>query len=149
MSELSVNDRARIEATVHQIDRALGGRVPRKKRREIRNELRSNLTEAATNVGADEAIRQLGDLPALISSYVEVHRGRWDYRTAVWTIAITYAVLVLLSLVSPDWFLPGAIKGSAIWALILGILLLFAVTFLWLGRRIARMVRAKIPAPHP
>ena len=71
MSELSMKDRARIEATVHQVDQALGGRVARKKRREIRDELLSNLTEAATSVGAEEAIRQLGDLPALISSYAE------------------------------------------------------------------------------
>lgn len=144
MSELSVKDRVRIEATVHQIDQALGGRVPRKKRREIRDELRSNLTEAATNLGAEDAIRQLGDLPALISSYVEVYRGRWDFRIAFWAIVITYAVLVLLSLAFPNWLQP-AITGSAIWALILGILSLFAAMVFWLPRRIARMLRAKIP----
>jgi hypothetical protein len=148
MSELSMKDRARIEATVQQIDQALGGRVPRKKRRGIRDELRSNLTEAATNVGAEEAIRQLGDLPALISSYVEVFSGRWDFRTALWTIVVTYAVLVFLSLVFPPGLLQWAIAGSAVWALILGILSLVAVTFLWLARRIAGMVRAKIPAPQ-
>lgn len=147
MSELSIKDRARIQATVHQIDQALGGRVPRKKRREIRDELRSNLTEAATSVGAEEAIRQLGDLPALISSYVEVYRGRWDFRTALWTIVVTYAVLVFLSLVFPNWLLPAVIGGSAIGALILGILSLVPVMFLWLARRIARMMRATIPAP--
>jgi Flp pilus assembly protein TadB len=143
MSELSMKDRARIEATVHQIDQALGGRVPRKKRREIRDELRSNLTEAATNVGTEEAIRQLGDLPALISSYVEVYRGRWDPRTAFWAAIITYAVLVFLTLVVPHW----PITGLAIGALILGIGSLIPVTFLWLARRIARMMRATIPAP--
>jgi Flp pilus assembly protein TadB len=143
MSELSMKDRARIEATVHQIDQALGGRVPRKKRREIRDELRSNLTEAATNVGAAEAIRQLGDLRTLVGSYAEVYRGRWDPRTAFWAVVITYAVLVFLTLVLPHW----PITGLAIGALILGILSLVPVTFLWLARRIARMMRATIPAP--
>ena len=142
MTELSMKDRARIEATVHQIEQALGGRVPRKKRREIRNELRSNLTEAATNVGAAEAIRQLGDLRTLVDSYAEVYRGRWDPWTAFWAVVITYAVLVFLTLVSPGW----PITALAIGVLILGILSLVPVTFLWLARRIARMMRAKIPA---
>jgi hypothetical protein len=142
MSELSVKDRARIEATVHQIDQALGGRVPRKKRREIRDELRSNLTEAATNVGAEEAIRQVGDLRALIDSYVEVYRGRWDFRTALWAMVITYAVLGFVSLV----FQHEVIAMSAIWALILGTLSLFAAMLFGLLRLIAGMVRAKIPA---
>lgn len=134
MSELNVKDRARIEATVHQIDHALGGRVPRKKRREIRDELRSNLTEAATNIGAEEAIRQVGDLRALISSYVELYRGRWDFRTAVWAMVITYAVLGFVSLVFRD---EPVIAVSAIWALILGTLSLFGAILLALLRRIA------------
>jgi Flp pilus assembly protein TadB len=146
MSELNMKDRARIEATVHQIDQALGGRVPRKKRREIRDELRSNLIEAATNVGAAEAIRQLGDLRALVGSYAEVYRGRWDPRTAFWAVVITYAVLVFLTLVLPQW----PITGLAIGVLILGILSLVPGMSLWLARRIARMMRAKIPArPQP
>ena len=143
MSELSMKDRARIEATVHQIDQALGGRVPRRKRREICDELRSNLTEASTNIGTEEAIRQLGDLRALISSYAEVYRGRWDPRSAFWAAVITYAVLVFLTLVLPYW----PIASLAIVVLIGGILSLVPVTFLWLARRIVRMMRATIPAP--
>ena len=48
-------DRLRIELAVRTIDWELDGRVPRARRRQIRNELRSNLVEAAERVGAENA----------------------------------------------------------------------------------------------
>lgn len=82
-------------------------------------------------------------LRALIGSYAEVYRGRWDPRTAFWAVVFTYAVLVFLTLVLPHW----PIVGLAIGVLILGILSLVPVMFLWLARPIAQMMRATIPAP--
>ena len=52
MTELSKKDRLQIELAVHRVDNALGGRVPRRKRLEIREELRANLIDAAGEVGA-------------------------------------------------------------------------------------------------
>ena len=90
MTDLSKQDRMQIEVAVHRIDNAMGGRVPRRKRREIGEELRSNLTEAAQRVGAEEAIRQLGDLSALSKSYVELYRGDWDFRAGWIAMLTTY-----------------------------------------------------------
>jgi predicted membrane metal-binding protein len=78
-SGLSLMDKLRIEPAVHRVDFVLDARVPRGKRRQIRNELRSNLTEAAQEVGVAAAIRQLGDLRVLANSYLELYRGRFDF----------------------------------------------------------------------
>ena len=59
---LRLADRLRIERAVQRVDWVLDGRVPIAKRRQVRNELRSNLVEAAQEVGAEKAIQQLGDL---------------------------------------------------------------------------------------
>ena len=112
MTELSKQDRMQIEGVVHRIDGALGGRVPRRKRREIGEELRSNLTEAAREVGAEEAIRQLGDLGALSKSYVELYRGDWDFRAGWIAMLITYAVIGVLSLIISFAFSAGVVAGG-------------------------------------
>lgn len=49
----------------------------------------------------------------------------------MWAIVITYAVLVFLSVVFPNWLQPASAM-SAIWALILGTLSLFAALLLGL-----------------
>ena len=112
MTELRLKDRARIELAVHRIDYVLEARVQRAKRREIRDELRSNLTEAAKQVDAEEAIRQLGDLGALAKSYLEVYRGRWDFRAGWWAVFITYAVIEGLALIVSLAFSAGVIAGG-------------------------------------
>jgi hypothetical protein len=112
MSELSVKDRARIELAVHRIDYALEARVPRSKRRQIRDELRSNLIEATQQVGSEEAVRQLGDLGALARSYLEVYRGRWDFRAGTLAMFYTYAVIQILSLVISFAFSAGVLAGG-------------------------------------
>lgn len=112
MTELSLKERARIELAVHRIDTVLQQRVPRAKRREIRDELRSNLTEAARELGAEGAIRQLGDLNALAKSYVELYRGRWDFRSGSWAALLTYAVIQALALIVSFAFSAGVIAGG-------------------------------------
>lgn len=112
MTDLSKKDRMQIELTVHRIDNALGGRVPRRKRREIRDELRANLTDAAGRVGAEEAIRQLGDLGTLSKSYVELYRGAWDFRAGWIAMLATYAVIGVLSLVISFAFSAGVTAGG-------------------------------------
>lgn len=112
MTDLSKKDRMQIELVVHRIDRALGGRIPRRKRREIGEELRSNLSEAARQVGADEAIRQLGDLGALSKTYVDLYRGDWDLRAGWIAMLVTYAVIGALSLVISFAFSAGVTAGG-------------------------------------
>ncbi len=95
---LTMRDRLRIELAVRRVDYALDGRVPMAKRRQIRNELRSNLVEAAKEVGAENAVQQLGDLRALADSYLELYRGRFDFRLgSVWAI-VTYAALQVMGI---------------------------------------------------
>lgn len=112
MTDLSKKDRMQIELTLHRIDNALGGRVPRRKRREIREELRGNLTDAASKVGAEEAIRQLGDLRALSKSYIELYRGGWDFRAGWIAMLTTYAIIGVLSLVISFAFSAGVTAGG-------------------------------------
>lgn len=112
MSELSVKDRARIELAVHRVDYVLEARVPRSKRRQIRDELRSNLIEATQQVGSEEAVRQLGDLGALARSYLEVYRGRWDFRAGTLAMFYTYAIIQILSLVISFAFSAGVLAGG-------------------------------------
>ncbi|HET6310032.1 MAG TPA: hypothetical protein VFH00_03380 [Candidatus Nitrosotalea sp.] len=93
---LSTKDRLRIELAVRTVDWELDGRVPMARRRQIRQELRSNLLEAATQVGAEKAVRQLGDLKALAGSYLELYRGRLDFRAgAIWAFISYVAIQVL------------------------------------------------------
>lgn len=112
MSELSVTDRARIELAVHRVDTRLQWRIPRGRRHQIRDELRANLTEAAQRVGAEEAVRQLGDLPTLAKSYADVYRGRWDLRAGWWAMLLTYAVIQVLSIVISLAFSAGVVGGG-------------------------------------
>lgn len=112
MTELSRKDRLWIELAVQRVDWTLDARVARAKRREIRDELRSNLVAAAQRVGAKEAVRQLGDLAALARSYVEVYRSPWDFRAGTWAMAITYFALGLLSLIIFFAFSAGVTAGG-------------------------------------
>jgi hypothetical protein len=98
MSNLNWKDRVRIEWAVRRVDFVLDARVPRSRRRQIRDELRSNLAEAAQQVGAREAVRQLGDLHPLAASYLDIYRGRFDFRAGSLAALATYAALQILAL---------------------------------------------------
>ena len=84
---LRLADRLRIELAVLRVDWVLDGRVPIAKRRQIRNELRSNLIEAAQDVGAEKAV-----------SYLELYRGRFDFQAGAWAAVITYVALQVLGI---------------------------------------------------
>jgi hypothetical protein len=110
---LTKKDRLRIELAVRTVDWELDGRVPMSRRRQIRSELRSNLTEAAKEVGPENAVRQLGDLKALAGSYLELYRGRFDFRTgSIWAF-ITYSAVQLLGVALLIAFHAGVAAGGA------------------------------------
>jgi hypothetical protein len=110
---LSKKDRLRIELAVRSLDWELDGRVPRARRRQIRNELRSNLIEAAERVGAETAVRQLGDLRAMARSYLELYRGRFDVRAGAFWAFVTYFAIELLGLALMIAFNAGVAAGGS------------------------------------
>lgn len=112
MSELTRKDKLRIDLAVYRVDWSLDARVSRAKRREIRDELRSNLIDAARKVGSKEAVRQLGDLNALAKSYVDVYRSPWDFRAGSWAMALTWFFLNVLALVISFAFSAGVVAGG-------------------------------------
>jgi hypothetical protein len=110
---LSKKDRARIEIAVRSIDWHLDGRVPMARRRQLRNELRSNLNEASQQLGAEKAVRQLGDLKALADSYLELYRGRFDFRSGVFWAFITYVAIQVLGFAVFFAFHAGVAAGGS------------------------------------
>ena len=110
---LPMKDRLRIELVVRRLDYALDGRVPMARRKQIRNELRSNLIEAAQQVGAENAVKQLGDVRALANSYLELYRGRFDFKVgSYWAIA-AYAALQALEITLLIAFQAGVATGGS------------------------------------
>jgi hypothetical protein len=110
---MNKKDRARIELAVRRVDWELDGRVPRARRRQIRDELRSNLIDASERLGAEEAVRQLGDPKTLAGSYLELYRGRFDVRAASFWAFIAYAAIQLLGLALFFAFRAGVVAGGA------------------------------------
>ena len=110
---LSRKDRMQIELAVRKIDWQLDGRIPRARRRQILNELRSNLVEAAEQVGGQQAVQQLGDLKALANSYRDLYRGRFDIRAGAFWAFIAYAAIQLLGLALFLAFRAGVAAGGA------------------------------------
>lgn len=96
MTALSKKDRILIELTVRRIDFKLDGRVPWRKRRQVRDELRANLLEAARDKGAAVAVKELGSLDAIADSYLDVYRGRFDLQTgSYWALAMYAAIQIV------------------------------------------------------
>jgi hypothetical protein len=110
---LTKQDRMQIEVAVKRIDWELDGRVPRARRRQILNELRSNLTEAAQHVGGEQAVQQLGDLKTLAKSYLDIYRSRFDVRAGAFWAAVAYFAVQLLGFVLFLAFRAGVAAGGS------------------------------------
>jgi hypothetical protein len=110
---LNKKDRMRIELAVRTVDWELDGRVPRSRRRQIRNELRSNLIEAAQQVGGENAVRQLGDLKTLADSYLELYRSSFDVRAGAFWAFIAYAAVQLVGMALLIAFNAGVAAGGS------------------------------------
>jgi hypothetical protein len=85
--------RLRLETAIQKLDWHLDGRVPRGRRRQIREELRAHLAESAQVQGPAEAVRQLGDIRKLAAEYLAVDAGRVDLRAGTWAAIIMFAAL--------------------------------------------------------
>lgn len=110
---LPVKDSIRIELVVRRVDYVLEGRVQMARRRQIRNELRSNLLDAAQHSSTQAAIKQLGDLHVLASSYLDLYRGRFDFRAGTWAAVATYTAIQVLAIVLMLAFNAGVNAGGA------------------------------------
>jgi|688.fasta_scaffold267519_3 hypothetical protein len=111
---VSIPDTARIAFAGFRYDFWLDLRsVPRRRRRELRSELRSNLADAALHVGVGPALSNLGSLRRLAAETTEDGqlRSRW---TAGWTAAVTtLAVLLFAFLVLTLYWAEGALDAGA------------------------------------
>lgn len=94
---LTLNDRLRIETVVWGLDQRLYD-LPRRRRIEIRREVRDNLRTAAVDVGARAAVRNIGSAADLATGYLDAELG--GGRRASWLAAATFVFTALLILQS-------------------------------------------------
>lgn len=111
---LSVADRLRIRWAVARYDLFLDlHSVPGRHRRELRNELRSNLSEAASAVGARQALAGVGSLRALAreNAIDGQLRSRWvaGFVAGLTTLAALFVAFLFLSL----YYASGVLDAGA------------------------------------
>lgn len=117
--------RARIERAVFAYASWLEAHgVPRRRRRDLRRELRANLFDAAESRGAREAVEALGNLRAMAAEV-----GTPDATQPRWSAGVAFAVaaFVLVSLVgllASVWWVDG-VRAADPEASVSGSLLLF------------------------
>jgi hypothetical protein len=107
-------DRMRIERAVWSLDQRLYD-LPRTTRIERRRELRTNLREAAHDVGTSQALQDVGDSGTLAAEYLEAELGpgpRHSWMAA--GVFLLTAVLLLTSVLfdAADAFGDGILAGN-------------------------------------
>lgn len=111
---VSTADRVRIALAGFRYDFWLDlHSVPRRRRRALRSELTSNLTDAAVHVGIGPALSSLGSVRSLAAETTRDGqlRSRW---TAGWAVAVsTFAVLCVAFLVLTLYWAEGALDAGA------------------------------------
>ncbi len=95
-TDLSLVDRLRIERAVWTVDTYLSS-LPARRQRAIRRELRANLRASAAQIGARQAIRDLGSLRRLSIDYLSAeYRGRPSpsmLKGLFWVVAVEAVIL--------------------------------------------------------
>ncbi|KGN33397.1 hypothetical protein N802_14050 [Knoellia sinensis KCTC 19936] len=116
---MNVIDRVRIEAAILRYDFWLEMRGVRgSRRRDLRRELRTNLTEATADVGATRALFGIGSPKELAFAATEVDpsRPRWS-QAAIWASAV-FAIVVFGCLFTAIAFTAGVeasgVTGSTV-----------------------------------
>jgi len=110
---LTWTDRMRIERAVWTLDTYLQN-LPRKSRVSKRRELRVNLRAASADVGADEALRRLGNLRTIAAEYVVAEFGgpAPSLTVAMCVMLPAFALMFWLSNARIDAFRNGAIAAN-------------------------------------
>ena len=129
-------DRWRVGLAVLRYDMWLDlrGGVGRRRRRELCEELRANLTDASAQVGGREAVRRLGPLRALAAETAGGTRrsGRPAWSRGVLSAACAFAAVLLVELLAAMWWVGAAHDSGA--ATVRGSLTLFPGSVLEYGR---------------
>lgn len=114
---LSLFDRARIEMAIRRLDWRLDARVSDARRREIRNDLRSNLAVSAEQNGAAEAVRQLGPVKELSQEYLEAYSSGLRIKMAAVATLLTAVAVFTVSIALNIAFREGyvAAGGTGTW----------------------------------
>src|ERR1035438_5533015 len=110
---LTWTERIRVERAVWTLDTYLQN-LPRKSRIAKRRELRVNLRAASADVGANEALRRLGNVRSIAAEYVLAEFGGPG---PSWTVAMCvmlpgFAFMFWLSNARIDAFRSGAIAAN-------------------------------------
>lgn len=109
-TSLTWTDRLRVARAVWTLD-VLVQALPGRRRKAIRDELRANLTAAAGEVGAADAVRHVGSLRALATGYLDAEYGphgpRPRWLSALWWALSVEAVLLALTFVGHAAFIAG------------------------------------------
>jgi hypothetical protein len=100
---LGWSDKLRIERTVWTLD-ALLADLPRRARRSARCDVRANLRAAAANVGAIQALRDLGSVRRIALDYLDAEYGEHRPRPRVFK-GVFWAILIELVILS--WAVVG------------------------------------------
>lgn len=100
--------RARAEWFVWRVDHHLDGRMPRRRRREIRSELRANLAASAQHHGLRGAVDRLGHPATFAQGYIEGADEPVRWRTGAMVALATFVVLFALTLTFFLAFAAGA-----------------------------------------
>jgi len=110
---LTWTDRYRIERAVWTLDTYLQN-LPRKSRLSKRRELRVNLRAASADVGANEALRRLGNVRTMAAEYVvaEYDGPAPSLTVAMCVIFPAFAFMFWLSNARIDAFRSGAIAAN-------------------------------------
>jgi hypothetical protein len=115
--DASVADRLRLDLAVLRYDAWLDlrGGVGRRRRRELREELRANLVDAAAQVGSREAVRRLGPLRTLAAEAVGGTRpvGRPAWTRGLLFAAYAFGAVLVLELLAVVWWIGGADASGA------------------------------------
>jgi len=110
---LPARDRLRISTTLVRYDLWLELRgVDRRRRRDLREELRANLHDAAAEVGASAAVAGLGSLRSMSAEAAEplATRPRWSVGFAV-AAAVFLAVTVIELIATAAWMSAADASG--------------------------------------
>ena len=132
----SPGDRLRLGLAVLRYDAWLDlrGGVGRRRRRELREELRANLADASARVGSREAVRRLGPLRVLAAETAGGTRpgGLPAWSRGVLSAACAFAAVLLLELLATMWWVGAAHDSGA--PVVRGSLMLFPGSALEYGR---------------
>jgi hypothetical protein len=107
-----IADRIRLELLVQRLDYHLSD-LPGARRRQIRREIRANTRAAAADVGARQALANLGHPRVLAAGYLAAEgRPLPQFRKGAWWAAAALALYIFAAMIFATGFVDGADAAS-------------------------------------